>query len=115
MRNADLSEQFANQQQDNNSSSLIDVDADKLGSANQAFQELKKDPDYSQSQQDASMTDQIDSSTTKTYKLLKNGLVKIVTNNTDPAFLNAYTGNGSIVTRCKHYAHLSCLNKFLNE
>ena len=28
------------------------------------------------------------------------------------SFLNLYNGSGGVVTRCKHYSHLSCLNKY---
>ena len=28
------------------------------------------------------------------------------------SFLNPYTGASTVMTRCKHYSHLSCLEKY---
>ena len=50
-------------------------------------------------------------------KLHQNELVKTVCNLNEESdifssFMNQYNGSGSVMTQCKHYAHLECLRKY---
>lgn len=30
-------------------------------------------------------------------------------------FMNPYSGSGAVITNCRHYSHVKCLNHYLSE